>query len=321
MGAAPADVPAFPGPNVGARLGDVIYETLLPGGLKSRAHRDGMLAYDFTSEGKLTGSGPESFAAYARRVRLINAHLACLKASTAQNVHLASATAETVVSVAYDKNDDYEKISGGIIASGGEAGVMIISLARARVESPAGPIDWRFIRMGVVVGQDEIERSYALLRQLLELEDQRREDALLYAELLVRAQAALSVGDNAGALVYAWTVAESLLRTLFLRWVNDVASGKDVDPDRTFLDSNRVKDLEGSKMTAWHVAELGSLVGWLPFDLYRTVRACAKARNRWLHDQDLSALEKAPDAILSAQELFKLAEGVDLRPHRLHLSE
>jgi hypothetical protein len=50
-------------------------------------------------------------------------------------------------------------------------------------------------------------------------------------------------------------------------------------------------------MTAWHMAEIGSLAGWLPFDLYRTVRKCAKARNNWLHRQDAGALKQAPAAI------------------------
>jgi hypothetical protein len=75
--------------------------------------------------------------------------------------------------------------------------------------------------MGTVISEDEIKRSYGLLRQLLDLEDERRRDALLYAELLVRAEAALSVQDNAGALVYAWTAAEGLLRSLFLRWIDE----------------------------------------------------------------------------------------------------
>ncbi|HEY1689032.1 MAG TPA: hypothetical protein VGF95_09245, partial [Solirubrobacteraceae bacterium] len=146
-----------------------------------------------------------------------------------------------------------------------------------------------------------------------------RRDALLYAELLLRAEAALSVQDNAGALVYAWTAAEGLLQSMFSRWVDDCAKGQDAGSDakgkqRVFLDADRRRNLQGRNMTAWHMTEIGSLAGWLPYDLYRTIRECTGARNKWLHNRDINALEHAPRAILAAQELFSLAESIDLRP-------
>lgn len=321
MGAAPAWVPAFPGQSAEAKLDDVVVEATLPDGLRSRAYRDGMLAYHFSAEHGPEASFADSFATYAQRLQIINAHLACLKASLTHYVQIGPATNENVVGFHWEQDDAYAA-SGGVAIGGGEAGIMMMSLARARVEPPLGPLDWRFIRMGAVVSEDEIERSYGLMRRLLELGGDRRGDALLYAELLVRAEAALSVQDNAGALVYAWTAAEGLLQSMFSRWLDDCAKDQDAGQDaqgnkRAFLDADRRKKLRGRDMTAWHMTEIGSLAGWLPYDLYRIIRDCTSARNRWLHERDLNALEEAPRAILAAQELFKLAEGIDLRPHHL----
>jgi hypothetical protein len=240
-------------PLTDGNLDDVISEVALPDGLRGRAHRDGMLVYDF---GEVPG--PVDFAVYVGRIQIINAHLACLKASVNTELYIAPASSETVVGVFADKNDEYA-LSGGVQIAFGEVGMMIVSLARARVETPTGGIDWRFMRVGPVITKDEIERSYEILTTVLELRDSRKKDALLYAELLARAQAALSIDDNAGALVYAWTVAEGVLRSLFERWIGERAqahASRDDDPqgdERVFLDSRRRRDLLGSRMTTWHL--------------------------------------------------------------------
>lgn len=296
-----------------ARLDDVVAETALPGGLKSRVHRDGMVAYHFGGDWKQDG---EDIASHARRIQVINAHLACIKASLKSGANVAPATGETVVGVLYEQNDEPAKM-GGVTAAVGQEGMLMMALAQARVEGRQGAFDWRFHWAGPAIGVDEIDRSYSLLRQILE--GAHRGDTLLYAELLLRAQASMWVDDAAGALVYAWTAAEGMMRTLFARWVDD-RGRQDIGPDmqgnqRKFLESDRRKALiEGSSMTAWHMAEIGSLVGWLPFDLYRKIRTCAKARNDWLHKQDLGALKHAPAAISATQELLALTAGIDLSP-------
>lgn len=313
VGAPPANAEAIAeGAGVGS-LEDVIFAADdLPDGLRSRVHRDGLLAYDFGS----SPDGSDAFAAHAARVQIINAHLACLKASLISEMYVAPATRESVIGMT---TDEAWAFSGGIVAASGDIGMMMMALSRARLEQPTGG-DWRLTRIGRTVAEDEIERSYVLLRAILELGQPRRTEALLHAELLVRAQATLSVEDNAGALVYAWTAAEGMLRGMFSRWVDDCANAQDAGRDaqgdkRVFLDTKRRKELvEGREMTAWHMTEILSLVGLLPFELYRAIRDCTSARNKWLHTRDLKALEKAPAAILAVQELFGLAEGIDLRP-------
>ncbi len=274
-----------------------------------------MLAYHFGADWK---PGKENIASHARRVQIINGHLACIKASLKSGANIAPATGETVVGISYERNDEVADISGGVTATIGQAGMLMMALSRARVEGPQGPFDWRFQRFGPAIGLDEIARSYSLLRQILE--SPHRKDALLYAELLLRAQSSMWLDDAAGGLLYAWTAAEGMMRTLFARWV-DERGEQEIEPDtqgneRSFMDSSRRNELVGREMTAWHMAEIGSLVGWLPYDLYRAFRTCASARNRWLHRQDLRALEQAPQAINTTLELLVLTVGIDLSPGR-----
>src|SRR5271167_2235890 len=82
-----------------------------------------------------TPSRGELFAAYERRVRVINAHLACLKASFTASRYVAPATGETVLGIEYDPSDAYA-FSGGVLAAAGDVGVVILSLSRARLEPP-----------------------------------------------------------------------------------------------------------------------------------------------------------------------------------------
>ncbi|HEY1689514.1 MAG TPA: hypothetical protein VGF95_11705, partial [Solirubrobacteraceae bacterium] len=143
-------------------------EATLPYGLRSRAYRDGMLAYDFSAQHDAEASFADNFAIYAQRLQIINAHLACLKASLVHYVQIAPATSENVVGFSWGRNDGYA-VAGGVMGGGGETGIMLISLARARVEPPLGPVDWRFIRMGVAISENEIAQSYDLMRRLLGL--------------------------------------------------------------------------------------------------------------------------------------------------------
>ena len=278
-------------------------EGVLPDGLRIGAFRDGMLAYEFVPQPDL------SFRDWrAVRVQIINAHLACLTASNGEDTYMAAATGDTVAPVIFE--------SGDIINTWGHLGVMLLSLARARQESSTEVGDWRFIRTSPTVTASELMWSYHLLSQLLG--SPHRKETLLYAELLVRAQAALSVYDNGGALVYAWTAAEGMLRSMFARWIDECAESQNAGVDdqgnaRDFLDSSRRRGLLQGGMTSWHMAETLSLVGRLPYGLYRTIRTCEAARNKWLHNQDLNSLQHAPSAISSAQELLNLAEGIDLR--------
>jgi len=124
-----------------------------------------MLAYHFGGDWK---GDEEDIASHARRIQVINAHLACIKASLESGADIAPATGETVVGITYDRNDEVAGVSGGVTAAIGQTGMLMMALARARVEGSQGPFDWRFQRVGPAIGVDEVNRSYSLLRQILE---------------------------------------------------------------------------------------------------------------------------------------------------------
>jgi hypothetical protein len=315
LGAAPDGIPeSLPAVADLSQLWDVIVEVDLPDGLRACAFRDGMLAYDFKAWGEYDET-MDAMDFHRRHVQVINAHLACLKATTSGDPVIAPATTENVIGVSYDDAGPWEKgtFRGGSMMTDGGASQ---TLYFARLGAPHDVSDWRFFRIHPVIGTEEVERSYDLLRQLLRCP--QRDVALLRAELLTRSQGALSVSDTSGALVYAWTAIEGLLGDLLKRYLDDNEARK-VDPDPSgnqpeFLNAARRKWLEGTEVTARHKAEILSLGDRLPFDLYCTAEACRKARNKWLHDERHASYDDAAAAILAVQQLFKLSDGVDLQP-------
>jgi hypothetical protein len=316
LGAPPDGVPeSLPAVADLSQLHDVIVEVALPDDLRACAFRDGMLAYDFAAWGEYNSETTDAMDFHTPRVRVINAHLACLKATTSGDPVIAPATTENVMAVSYDDTGPLEKgtFRGGSMMIGGGA---VQTLYFARLQGPHDVPDWRFFRVHPTIGTEEVERSYDLLRQLLECP--QRDVALLRAELLTRSQGALSVSDTSGALVYAWTAIEGLLGDLLKRYLDENKARKvDLDPSGNqpeFLNAARRKWLEGAEVTARHKAEILSLVDRLPFDLYGTVEACRKARNKWLHDERHASYDDAAGAILAVQQLFKLSDGVDLQP-------
>ncbi len=65
-------------------------------------------------------------------------------------------------------------------------------------------------------------------------------------------------------------------------------------------------------MTSRHTAEFLSLLGVLPFGLYRASTRCATARNEWLHSQVEPSSDLAHMAVKALGDLFALVEGVPL---------
>jgi hypothetical protein len=175
------------------QMGDMIVATELPGGIRSRAFRDGMIAFAL---GPNQPSYENDFLVWIQTsVRIMNAHLACLNAALGWPPVFRSAvvTSWTTMQVDFDSG----KFSAMTdVSSGGT----ILALHQARKASYAGAWDWRFERGGslVAVGVDRLERSMGVLGELLDRPS--RELALLRAEMLLRARVALMDDDSTGAL-------------------------------------------------------------------------------------------------------------------------
>jgi hypothetical protein len=77
------------------QLADVVVETSLPEGLRARAHRDGLITFDFSKWAPrrarpLNEAGFVELTQLAlRRVGLMNAHVACLHTTVMRDQHFA----------------------------------------------------------------------------------------------------------------------------------------------------------------------------------------------------------------------------------------
>ena len=285
----------------------VMAESDLPDGLAVRAYRDGMVAYNFEAWGDvslgLDTDFHENVEALAPRAQLINAHLACLQAQGLPPLRYAVATPWRIMHIAYETGDF-------VGMSGTSDGSSLVFLNLARREVPTNLGEWRYARMDRPVTVEEMERSFTLLRALLERPD--KDATLLRASMLLRSGTGLLDGDYGGGLTYAWTAIESMLGDMMRRYLSDCSSRPTGDSERTFMNAKRRAFLEGADTTAAHIAEFLSLADRLPFELYELVGECRKLRNAWLHSTKHPTYDEAWRALFTARLLFAEAEGVDL---------
>lgn len=295
----------------GDRLDDVIFESSLPRDLRMKVCRDGMVVWDFTAWGgnpslrRHYGKGgridPEpDIKAQIRCLRLMNAHLACLFQSLPNSLEsIQVLTPNHFLKVRFS---NCEWLTGNHDDPNG----YLLGLARKRPET----LDprWRLSRL--VLGIEGLEGADGLLRQLLERESS--EMALFRIESIYRSLVAFRSFDHGGVLVNAWVAIEGLLGDLFARYLDTEHKGN----GENRIDSDRRRYLEGSSLNSRTTAEILSLVGLLPYRLYREVRTCAKARNSWMHSAAPGAMgsAQAEQAIRVASEMFRLVEGVDFSP-------
>jgi HEPN domain-containing protein len=280
-------------------LADVVAEVELSLGIRIRAFRDGMLAFDLGSWGdpvKLSNASPENFEAVAeyqvRCARLMNVHLACLHTVSEWPFKPTVLAPNRVMSVRW---------ADGRLETGGSEGLMGLALWKARTEASDWN-DWRLLsRSGPPIATEAMEKSFDLLHDLGDRPDQ--EVVLLRAELLFRSAAAYSDHDASAALVHAWTAAEGLLGDLLANYLDS----------RDDLNHERKRYLKSSNVNARVTAEILSLAGRLPAALYEGIERARKRRNRWLHSQERVTSEDAERAIQTAQQLFELVEGVRLQ--------
>lgn len=279
----------------------MVAEGALPGGVRRRAYRDGMLMFDFGSWGEPPPVQSDDFdleAAYrVRCVRLMNTHLACLNA-VARRMQ-----SPTVVAPDHLLRMDFE--TGAFVSAGGEGSDFELWKARMGEFHRA---DDRIMRSGVV-SVIELQRAAELLTRLLNLPDQGL--ALLRAELILRSAASYADHDHNTALVFAWTVAESCLGELLTKYLDDVQD-RPIEGPGKFISASRRDFFNKSQMTARHTVEVLSLADRLPFDLYKSVRNALKARNDWLHKRVEATGGDAVGAVLAAQKLFALVGGPSL---------
>lgn len=289
-----------------ALLGEVVTTVELPGDVRARVFRDGMIAFD-TTEPRLTVDDADTFIAWHEQVvRLANAHLACLAAVVHQfTAPSAVVTLWSLMQVEFETG----KFRASSDHTGGGTRVALHFARQSFAD------DWRFYRGRGPISAEHMEHSFELVAALL---DRPSPDmTLLRAEMLFRARSGLVHRDWSGALTTAWGAMERLLGDLLSRFLDeneDRTAGSDADGNKLkFINGDRRSFFQGREMTARHTVELLSLLDVLPFKLYRASILCAKARNAWLHKQEEPSPKTASMAVEALGELFELVEDVPLR--------
>jgi hypothetical protein len=305
---------AVPDPS---ELGHLVVGADLPGGIRSRVFRDGEIVFVLGPDGP-TYDG--AFVEWVQTlVRLMNAHLWCLRASIPWP---GLTSGSSVVTTWSTLQVDFET-GRFFAASTGQHGPIALELNDAR-RALTGQVDWRLNRGSLIISTDSVRRSFDLLRDLLELpqspeaSDLLKRPGLFRAELLQRAAVAVFDQDFTGALTNAWTACEGMLGDLMRRALAE-ASERDVGRDDkgnklAFMKADRRRFFERGEWTIRHTMEFLSLADRLPFVMYREARECAKARNEWLHYETVPSPEIADKALKLGGALFELVQGVSFKP-------
>lgn len=300
-----------------SELGYLVAEAELPGGIRSRVFRDGEIVFALGPEGP-TYEG--TFVQWMQTlVRLMNAHLWCLRASIPPPGLLSGSS---VVTIWAALQVDFET-GRFFAASTGQHGPVAFELNDAR-RALTSQVDWRLNRGSLVVSTDAVLASFALLRELLDLphrpetSDLLKRPALFRAELLQRAAVAAFDQDVTGALTNAWTACEGMLGDLMRSFLDEAAT-RDAETDDqgnvlAYMNAGRRKFFEGGEWTIRHTMEFLSLVDRLPYQMYRDARRCSKARNDCLHYETEPSEEIASNTLKLAGDLFTLVGGVSFTP-------
>jgi hypothetical protein len=319
LGAPPDDLhsrvePGEAPPDVDVRqLAEVVAEAELPGAIRARAYRDGMFMFDFSQWAPFVGDLPgadfdELAALVLRRVGLMNAHLACFYTSVAKVENRGLEVTALTPSLILPTNSFDEPEGVGLP----DARVGWIHMAR--YESQYNPSSFKQIdsrlSMRIPIELAAVEDSFRRLGELLDHNASERVIAL--ADLLTRSGAAYSAHDYNVALVTAWTLSESLLQELWLRYLEENRE-RTLDTEIvSFINRDRLDFLTGRDMTARLVSEVLSLVDRLPFTLYPGLNAARSARNKWVHDLSPVSHQTAATAIETAEQMLAHVDGVEL---------
>lgn len=302
------------------RLGETVWRETLGSGVEAKASCDGM--FSFGLSGWASGRyltprermQPGGTAGYdlaevrAQRIKLLNAHLACLytvlwRLQDSTPKRMLVSPDDLVIMKRFD--DDSEHITSD---------ERFQSLMEARDPawirdwSPPTELDWRFSQRVMVVEVETVEESFALLDEVLSHPD---EDALTLVALYARAAKHHEERNYDVCLINSWAIIERLLSQLWEEYIEENRRREVDGQDVAFINRDRKRGLqENPNFTASVVGEVLSLVGVLPLDLYEAISALRKARNGWIHKLASVDYESSASAIRTAEAMLARVLGL-----------
>ena len=288
-------------------------------GIKVRAQRDGLFAFDFTDfppatytvlPGYVHPEGayrpPKEHAAAEReaetiavyRAQIMNAHQACLTTAERLVRRRGAAMGYPVNAWNTFKSIDLEAVPAYIDDTEDE----------------------RAVARNVYNDSYQVKRDRTLSRRVLELDvvaasfnllDQVLASAPKSVEMVEGAYmaASRSVEKRFGeSVVLGWTVCEQLIS---LAW-GRLLDSKKVSGEANTMTGKRIEKLTGRDYTASVMTEVLELSGVLSNEVYGWLETARKARNAWAHSMKTPNENDVHACASAARALFKQLLGIDL---------
>jgi hypothetical protein len=271
-----------------------VYRTTLPVGIVVKVTREGVFAFDFSawSPGQDPPGGGD-FDANAevtlRRVEVLNAHLACLYSAMDRRQQL--------------------RIPRMVVSASDRLALADLDDFTSYMDVRHPPL-WGIDPVPtIVIAIETVEDSLQLLTKILQHPSPH---ALQVTDLYLRSCKAWEDLDYGRCLVDAWALTEKLLQARWNRYLEENRLREVEGSKVAFINSERKKTLTSSTYTASVITEILSLLGLIPFDLYRDLSEVRSARNRWLHDLRRVSSDEAIVSIRAANRMLRLVDGIDL---------
>jgi hypothetical protein len=299
------------------QLADIIYDDKLQSGLHVRAYCDGLILFDFANVNGFTPEPPpeklNSFEETAllrlERTEVLNAHVVCLRHSLSRlqqwGLPFQSVTPHDLLS--HSGDDDLNQGVG--FKSDRDADLHMARYATAYVPWYPKTFDRRIQGRGLTIKTETITDSFAQLEQLLSFDSKI---PLRLSSLFNFAIVSLQDHDYPRSLITSWAIIERLLDE---KWKSYIASQRKRDiegVETVFINTDRVKKLDGRDYTASVRTEVLSIVDCLSFGAYQKVENVRRVRNGWMHELRDVKMSNASEAIQVAAELFDLVFGFQL---------
>lgn len=309
-------------PNAGTDLLEEVYRGTLKSGIKVRVTRGGLFIFDFSkwAPGKSVtipahtsapgiktpktvqdAKGKEQIH-LARRVEVMNAHLACTATALSLVEKSGGYTGQLISPSDRLVLRDFEKPHPVFHFFHDGQPMHAYMLANGATETRLkGDHHRRYIKIETIV------KSFEILDTLIE---SPISNAVGVVNLLWKSSRHYYQQDFATSLVLAWTVSEQLLNLIWKSYLSDSAA-QNAGQDPPFLNKERKQKLtSGRDFSASVISEVLSLAGRLPFDLFKRMNKDRNARNYWLHDMKQPVDDDASHAISTAQKLIEHLSGV-----------
>jgi hypothetical protein len=298
-----------------AVFGDEAYATRLASGIVVRVLREGLFMFDFSAwpQGALPPREDHAFdvaaGAILARVRVMNAHLACLYSALSRREKVARDK------MLVTPSERISMQSLDVMAGMGFGDQRIAHLATSRFRSTySGPptFDWR-VMTRYTIAVETIADSFVALDALLEVQP---EEGIALVDLILFSAKAFEDHNYPLSLVTSWVVTERLLAIEWRRYLAEyeIGNAKRGGVEGPLINRDRRERLLDTRtFTAAVIAETLSLLGRLDNESYERAVRVRKARNNWVHDLRPASRQEAAEALLLAQTMLDTTSGISLQ--------